>query len=167
MKIFLYSSVYCCHFFLITSVSVQAIPFLSFTEPIFAWNTALVSLIFLNRSLIFPILFSSISLNWSQRKSFLSLLAILWNSAFKWVYLSFSPLHLASLLSSAICKAFSDNLKYRCDNRNIHRCKFGCLVITSFSLNQMCQTTCILSTFSAFLPLSPNSHKNLSSGILW
>ena len=37
------------------------------------------------------------------------LLAILWNSAFKWVYLSFSPLPLASLLFSAICKAFSDN----------------------------------------------------------
>ena len=43
------------------------------------------------------------------RKAFLSLLAILWNSAFKWVSLSFSPLPLASLLSSAICKASSDN----------------------------------------------------------
>ena len=37
------------------------------------------------------------------------LLAILWNSAFKWVYLSFSPLPLASLLFSAICKSSSDN----------------------------------------------------------
>ena len=36
-------------------------------------------------------------------------LAILWNSAFKWVYLSFSPLPLASLLFSAICKGSSDN----------------------------------------------------------
>ena len=36
-------------------------------------------------------------------------LAVLCNSAFKWVYLSFSPLPLASLLFSAICKAFSDN----------------------------------------------------------
>ena len=32
----------------------------------------------------------SISLHWSLKKAFLSLLAILWNSAFKWVYLSFS-----------------------------------------------------------------------------
>ena len=40
---------------------------------------------------------------------FLLLPAILWNSAFKWVYLSFSPLPLASLLFSAICKALSDN----------------------------------------------------------
>ena len=51
-----------------------------------------MSLIFLKISLAFPIpLFSFISLHWSQRKAFLSLLAILWNSAFKWVYLSFSP----------------------------------------------------------------------------
>ena len=49
------------------------------------------------------------SLHWSLRKAFLSLLVILWNSAFKWVYLSFSPLLLASLLFSAICKALSEN----------------------------------------------------------
>ena len=70
----------------------------------------LVSLIFLKRSLVFPILlFSSVSLYWSLRKAFLSLLAIPWNSAFKWAYLSFSPLPLASLLFSAICKASSYN----------------------------------------------------------
>ena len=55
------------------------------------------------------LLFSSISLHWSPRKAFLSLLAILWNSAFKWVYLSFSPLPLASLLFSVIYTASSDN----------------------------------------------------------
>ena len=38
------------------------------------------------------LLLSSISLYCSLRKAFLSLLAIIWNSAFKWVYLSFSPL---------------------------------------------------------------------------
>ena len=81
---FLYSySVYSYHLFLISSASVRSIHFLSFIEPIFAWNVALVSLIFLKRSLVFPpLLFSSISLHWSkksfdQRKSFLSLLAIL------------------------------------------------------------------------------------------
>ena len=46
----------------------------------------------------------------SLRKAFLSLLAILWNYALKWVYLSFSPLPLASHLFSAICKTSSDNL---------------------------------------------------------
>ena len=61
---FLYSSsVYSCHLFLISSASVRSRPFLSFIEPIFAWNFPLVSLIFLKRSLVFPILlFSSISL---------------------------------------------------------------------------------------------------------
>ena len=73
-------------------------------------NVPLVSPIFLKRSLDFPILlFSSISLHWLLRKPFLSLLAILWNFAFMWVYLSFSPLPFTSLLFTAICKAYSDN----------------------------------------------------------
>ena len=109
MKIFLYSSsVYSCQLFLISSASVRFIPFLSFIEHIFAWNVPLVSLKFLKRSLVFPILlFSSISLHWSLRKAFLSLLAILWNSTFTWEYLSFSLLLFASLLCTAICKASS------------------------------------------------------------
>ena len=76
---FLYSSsVYYCHLFLISSASVMSIQFLSFIEPIFAWNVPLESLIFLKRSLVFPILlFSSISLHWSLSKAFLFLLAIL------------------------------------------------------------------------------------------
>ena len=110
MKIFLYSSSVCsCHLFLISSASVRSLPFLCFIKPIFAWNVHLLSLIFLKRSLVFPILlFSSISLHWSLRKAFL-LLAILWNSPFKWVYPSFSPLLFASLLVTAICKSSSDN----------------------------------------------------------
>ena len=97
--LFLYSSsVYSCHLFLISSASVRYIPFLSSIVPIFACNGPLVSLIFLKRSLVSSILlFSSISLHWSLRKAFFSLLAILWNSAFRWVYPSFSPLPLASL----------------------------------------------------------------------
>ena len=64
---FLYSSsVYYCHLFLISSASVRSRPFLSFIEPICAWNIPLVSLIFLKRLLVFPIvLFSSIYLHWS------------------------------------------------------------------------------------------------------
>ena len=86
-------SVYSCHLFLISYASLGFNPFLSFIGPIFAWNISLVSLIFLMRAPVFPILFfSSISLHWSLRMAFLSLLAILWNSAFKWMCLSFSPL---------------------------------------------------------------------------
>ena len=34
---------------------------------------------------------------------------MLWNSAFRWLYLSFSSLPFASLFFSAICKASSDS----------------------------------------------------------
>ena len=54
-------------------------------------------------------IFPSISLHCSFKKAFLPLLAILWYSAFSWVYVSLYPLHFASLLFSAICKASSDN----------------------------------------------------------
>ena len=112
------------------SASVRSISFLSFIEPICAWNIPLLSLIFLTGSLVFPILlfsspllslifltgslvfpillFSSISLHWG-RLSYLSLLAILWNSTIKWVFVSFSPLLFASLLFTATCKASSDS----------------------------------------------------------
>ena len=103
LRSFLYSfSVYSCHLFWISYASVRSIPLLSFIVSIFAWKFHLVSLIFLKRNLVFPtLLFSSISLHWSLKKAFLSHLAILWNSAFKWVYLSFSPLPFTSLLFSA------------------------------------------------------------------
>ena len=100
----------CLHLFLISSASVRSILFLSFIEPIFAWNVPLVSQIFLKRSLVFPILlFSSISLHWLLKKAFLSLLAIIWNSAFRCLYLSCSPLLFVSLLFTAICKTSPDS----------------------------------------------------------
>ena len=74
---FLYSSVYSCHLFLISSATVRSVPFLSFIVPTFAWNISLVSLIFLNWSLVFPVLlFLSIYLyidHWG-RLSYLPLL---------------------------------------------------------------------------------------------
>ena len=77
--------------------------------PIFVWNVPLVSPIFLKRSLVLPILFSSASVHCSLKKASLSLYAILWSFAFRWVYLSLSPLPFTSLLFSAICEASSDN----------------------------------------------------------
>ena len=58
----------------------------------------------LSHSIVFLYFFALIT-----EEGFLILPAILWNSAFKWVYLSFSPLPLDSLLFTAICKASSDN----------------------------------------------------------
>ena len=72
---FLYSSsLFYYHLFLISSAS--DIPFLSFILHIFVWHVPLVSLIFFQRSLVFPlVLFSSISLHWPLgRFSYLSLL---------------------------------------------------------------------------------------------
>ena len=87
---------------------------------------SLVFLIFLKRSLVFPfLLFSSISLYWSLKKAFLSLLAILWNSGLSWVYLSFSPLPFASLLFTAIFKASSNN-----HFAFLHFLSFGIILIT-------------------------------------
>ena len=110
---FLYSSyVYSCPLFLIYFASVRFIPFLSFIVPIFAWNVPLISLIFLKRSLVFPVLlFSSISLHWLLRKAFLSVLAILWNWALKWVYLSFSPLLFLHFFSQLFVLNISRYLK--------------------------------------------------------
>ena len=52
---------------------------------------------FLDEISVFPfLLFSSVSFHCSLKKIFLSLLAILWNSAFRCVYPSFSPLPLLS-----------------------------------------------------------------------
>ena len=63
-------------------------------------NVPLISVVFLKTSLVFPILlFSSTFLHWSLRKAFFSLLAILWNSAFRWVYVSLSSLPFTSFLS--------------------------------------------------------------------
>ena len=93
LRLFLYSSsVYSCHLFSISYSSLRFLPFLSSTVPIFAWNGALISLIFLKRFLVFPIvLFPSISLHCSFKKVVLSLLAILWHSAFSWVHFPFLP----------------------------------------------------------------------------
>ena len=73
-------------------------------------STAFIAWCQARRSLLFLfLLFSSLSLQWSLRKTFLSLLAILGNSAFKWVYCSFFPLFFTSLLFKAICKASSES----------------------------------------------------------
>ena len=108
--LFLYrSSVYPCHLFLISSISVKSIQL----------SVLYCSHLCMKCSLVISNFFEEISsnshstvflyLHWSRRKAFLYLLAIFWDSAFKWVYLSFSPLPLDSLLFSAIRKASPDN----------------------------------------------------------
>ena len=71
LKIILYTYVSSCHLFLICSVSFSSLPFLSFIMPIFAWNSPLISPIFLNRSLVsYSIVFLYFSLHCSLKKAF-------------------------------------------------------------------------------------------------
>ena len=110
MKIFfLYSSVYSCHLFLISSASVRSMPFLSFIVPIFTWNVPLVSLIFLKRCLVFPILFLPLFLcidHW-RRLSYLSLLFFGTLHSDGYIFPFLLIFCLSPFLS--ICKASSDN----------------------------------------------------------
>ena len=121
------SSVYSCHLSWTSSASVRSLSFLSFIMPIFAWDVPLISPIFLKRSLVFPVLlFPSISLHCSLKKAFLSLLAVLCNPAFSWVYRSLSHVPFVFLLSSAICKASSDD-----DFAFLHLFLLGMILITA------------------------------------
>ena len=98
-----------CHLFLISSASVRSLQFQSFIEPIFAWNVPLVSLIFLKRSLVFPILlFPSYFFALITEKGFLISPCYSLELCLKWVYLSFSPLLFAALLFTAVCKTTTD-----------------------------------------------------------
>ena len=127
LRPFLYSSMHSYGLFLISSASARSIPFLSFIVPILTWNVHLVSPVFLKRSLVFCILFFfSISLHCSCNKTFLFLLALLWNSAF-----SIFPFLLCLLLIfSAFCKSSSDN-----HFAFLHCIFFGMVLVTHRLLN--------------------------------
>ena len=106
---FLYSSsVYSCHFFLISLLLLGLYYFCPLLSPslheMFPWY-----LIFLKRFLVIPILlFSSISLHWSLKKSFLSFLLFfgtLRSDGYSFPFL----LCLSLLFFSHFCKASSNN----------------------------------------------------------
>ena len=102
------SSVYSCHLFLIPSASVRSIPFLSFIVSIFAWNAPLLDLVHLNRSLVFPILlFSSNSLHWSLRKTFLSLSLLFFGTLHSKLW-CFGSLHI--YLSAHLCVSIHSSI---------------------------------------------------------
>ena len=106
INIFFYSSsVYSCHLFLISSALVRSIlfPLLCPSLHSLGFSNFLKEISSLSHSIVFLYFFALIT-----EEGFL-LLAILWNSAFIWLYLSFSPLPLASLLFKTFCKASSDN----------------------------------------------------------
>ena len=126
-RYFLYSfSVYSCQLFLISSASVRSIPFLSFIVPIFAWNVPLVShfleeISSLSHSIVFLYFFALIT-----EEGFL--IFLLFFGTLIQMGISFlSPLLVASLLSTAICKASSDN-----HSTFLHFFFLGMVLITAF-----------------------------------
>ena len=108
IKIFLYSSVYFCHLFLIYCASLGPYHFCHYCACLclkcsLGISNFLVEISSLSHSIVFLYFFALIL------KAFLFLLATPWNSAFKCVYLFFPHLLFASLLCTAIYKASSDN----------------------------------------------------------
>ena len=77
----------------------------SLHEMFFSISNILEEISSLSHSVVFLLLLCIIHL----QKTLLFLLAVLWNSAFIWVYLSLTPLPLTSFLFLAICEASSDN----------------------------------------------------------
>ena len=108
---FLYSSsVYSFHLSLISFTSVRSLPFLSFIEPIFAWNGPLISLVSWSDLYSFPFycfpLFLCTDCWWR-----LSYLFLLFFGTLHSVVYIFAFLLCFSLLffSTAICKASPDS----------------------------------------------------------
>ena len=77
--------VYSYHLFLISPASVRSIVSVLYWAHLCMKCSVGISNFLEEIPSLSILLFSSISLHWSLRKAFLSLLAILWNSAFKWV----------------------------------------------------------------------------------
>ena len=131
-------------------------------------NVPLVSLFFLKRSLVFSILlFCTISLHWSLKNAFLSLLAVIWDSAFKWVYLSFLPLPLGLFFFSAICKASSDNCF-----ASFHFFSLGMVLITASCTMSWTSVHCSSGSLPDLIPwiylsLSLYNGKGLDLGHTW
>ena len=88
-RVHIISVLYCGHLYMKCSLGIS-----NFLEKISG----------LPHSFVFLYFFSLIT-----EEGFLISPAILWNAAFKWVYLSFSRLLFTSLLFTAICKASSDS----------------------------------------------------------
>ena len=109
VKPFLYSSsVYSCHLFLISSASVKSIPVLYWAHLCmkcsFGISNFLEEISSLSHSVVFLYFFVLIT-----EEGFLISSCYSYNSTFRCLYLSFSPLLFASLLFTAICKASSDS----------------------------------------------------------
>ena len=101
------------------------------------------------------------------RKAFLSLLAILWNYEFKWVYFSFSPLLFTAILFTAICKSSLNN-----HFALLHFFFLGMILITTSHTVSQTSIHSYSSTLSDLipwicLPFLLYNHKGFDLGHAW
>ena len=97
------SSVYSCHLLISSAFFFLVLYYAHLcVKCSFGISSSLEEISGLNNSNVFFYFFFCLFFHCTLKKALLSLLAILWNCAFRWVYLSFSPLPFTSLL-------FSDN----------------------------------------------------------
>ena len=160
------------HLFLISSASVSYILFFFFPlsspslHELFLGISNFheeISSLFHSIVLFFFFFFFSLT----TEEDFLSLLAILWNSAFKWLYLSFSPLPFQSFLFSAIFKASSDN-----HFAFLHFFFLGIVLITASCTMQQTSICASSGTLSYLIPwiclsLPLYNRKGFDLGHIW
>ena len=114
LRPFLYTSyVRFCYLLFISSASVRSFQFVLYCAHL-CMKCSLGISNFLGEISRLSLSVFFLYLHWSSRKPFLPLLAIVGNSAFRWIDLSFSPLPFTSLLFSAICKASSEIIVSSC-----------------------------------------------------
>ena len=101
-------SVYSCHLVFICSVSVRSKLFVLHCAHLRMKCSLGISNFLEEISSVFHSVVFLYFFELFTKEDFLSVLPILWNSAFGWVYLCLSPLTFTSLFS-AICKASSHN----------------------------------------------------------
>ena len=118
LRLYLDSSVYSCHLLFISSASIWSLPFLSFMEPILAWNIPLIAPVFLKRSFYcFPLFIY---------KGLISPCYSLELCIQLGISFPFSLSFHFSFLFSAICKVYSDiHFTY------LHFFFFGMVLVTA------------------------------------
>ena len=146
VKIFLYSSsVYFCHIFLISSAcNVPIISVLYWTHLCVKYSLSICNFLeeiaSLSHSIVFLYFFAL----------FLSLLSILWNSVFRWGYLSSSPLPFGSLFSAIVRPPQTAMLPF---------CLFlGVVLITTTAQLSGANPLSLLTLLLAFPQLLSNHH---------
>ena len=164
LRLFLYSSsVHSCHLFLIYVLFcvcwVLTVSILYHAHYCMKYSLDIYNFLdLLSFPFNFPLYFFGLFIS----ESFLFLLALLWNPACSWVYLSPCPLPFAFLLSSTICKTPSDN-----HFAFLHMFFFGLILVTASCTNVAnLHQAFYLSDLIPWIYLSPLLYNHTNTQIL-